>query len=267
FNLKQDPTFAPVWIDLPGLPLEFFHPALLKVIGDDIGKFLAVAKDTVCRTRPGVARICAEINIHEDLPTSIWLEGPSYPGFWQPIFYPNFLYCSHCYKIGHSLDNCFKKNGRPVEKGKQKEGNQSALGTEKNPTRLGQWQTQRPKQVYKQVADYNNVNMAGTSGSKNSHGQEKEVSGSEKVMANNSFAVLNTIEEEETFATDKSKEDQAVNAKVLSEAGEEVEEETVQIQGIAKFVEGVFQEAETLPQDLGSEELNPEKEVPLPQEL
>ncbi|KAF5201972.1 hypothetical protein FRX31_008441, partial [Thalictrum thalictroides] len=30
FNLKQDPTFAPVWVDLPGLPLDFFHPALLK---------------------------------------------------------------------------------------------------------------------------------------------------------------------------------------------------------------------------------------------
>ncbi|KAF5181921.1 hypothetical protein FRX31_028492, partial [Thalictrum thalictroides] len=102
--------------------------------------------------------------------------------------------------------------------------------------------------------------MAGTSGSKNSHGQEIEVNGSEKVMANNSFAVLNTIEEEETLATDKGIENHAVIAKVLSEDGEEVEEETVQAQEIARFVEGVFLEAESLPQDEG---LNPEKEVKL----
>ncbi|KAF5194954.1 hypothetical protein FRX31_015459, partial [Thalictrum thalictroides] len=32
FNLRKDPAFAPIWIDLPHLPLDFFHPALLKAI-------------------------------------------------------------------------------------------------------------------------------------------------------------------------------------------------------------------------------------------
>ncbi|KAF5178682.1 hypothetical protein FRX31_031731 [Thalictrum thalictroides] len=56
------------------------------------------------------------------------------------------------------------------------------------------------------------------------------------------------IDEEEIIANDKSIEELAVNAKV------------VQTQGIAKFIEGVFLEAESLPQDLESEGLtSPEK--------
>ncbi|KAF5201192.1 hypothetical protein FRX31_009222 [Thalictrum thalictroides] len=40
FNCKKDPALAPVWVELPDLPLDLFHPAILESIGQNIGKFL-----------------------------------------------------------------------------------------------------------------------------------------------------------------------------------------------------------------------------------
>ncbi|KAF5205973.1 hypothetical protein FRX31_004439 [Thalictrum thalictroides] len=40
FNCKKDPALAPVWVVLPDLPLDLFHPAILESIGQNIGKFL-----------------------------------------------------------------------------------------------------------------------------------------------------------------------------------------------------------------------------------
>ncbi|KAF5177172.1 hypothetical protein FRX31_033241, partial [Thalictrum thalictroides] len=190
-----DPTFAPVWVDLPGLPLDFFHPAMLQVIGDDIGKkFLSVAKDTICRTRPSVARICVEMNIHEEMPNSIWLEGPNYPGFWQPIYYPNFLYCSHCYKMGHSLQNCNKKN---PQQEKQAPGGQGIGQNGKQ--QQGAWQTQKTKRVYKQVANHNS-HEAGTSRAKDAQGQEVGDTQGLTAETTNTFSVLNDINEDNESA-------------------------------------------------------------------
>ncbi|KAF5207103.1 hypothetical protein FRX31_003311, partial [Thalictrum thalictroides] len=36
FSFKKDPTFAPLWIELPNLPLDFHHPALLESIGENL---------------------------------------------------------------------------------------------------------------------------------------------------------------------------------------------------------------------------------------
>ncbi|KAF5186005.1 hypothetical protein FRX31_024408 [Thalictrum thalictroides] len=46
------------------------------------------------------------MNLQEEMPYSIWIEGANFSGFWQQITYPNFLYCSSCAKIGHSWENC-----------------------------------------------------------------------------------------------------------------------------------------------------------------
>ncbi|KAF5203794.1 hypothetical protein FRX31_006619, partial [Thalictrum thalictroides] len=224
------------------------------VIGDDIGKFLAVAKDTLCRTRPGVARLCAEVNIHEDLPTSIWLEGLNYPGFWQPIYYPNFLYCSHCYKIGHSLANCYKKNGKPVDKGKQLENAQPNRPITLDKPGQGHWQTQRAKKVYRQVADHNND--AGTSGAKNLQGQEVDLN-HEKVLATNSFAALNLEDEEEIpIQGSDTVNNEGPTKEMTVDETKGKDSMHIEAQGITKFVDEIFLEAQSLPlQEPGREVL------------
>ncbi|KAF5184552.1 hypothetical protein FRX31_025860 [Thalictrum thalictroides] len=56
FSLKQDPAMAPVWVDLLKLPLEFFYPSLLKSIGNGLGSFVSIDRDTAFLARPDVAR-------------------------------------------------------------------------------------------------------------------------------------------------------------------------------------------------------------------
>ncbi|KAF5179846.1 hypothetical protein FRX31_030570 [Thalictrum thalictroides] len=78
-------------------------------------------------TRPDVARMCVEMNIDEELQEAVWIEGHNYNGFWQPLFYPNFLYCSHCSKIGHSFKNCRKRRAMDKNKGKDTENDTQAV--------------------------------------------------------------------------------------------------------------------------------------------
>lgn len=46
FSLTMDPILASIWVKLPGLPFKFFHPMLLKAIGDTIGTFLRIDENT-----------------------------------------------------------------------------------------------------------------------------------------------------------------------------------------------------------------------------
>ncbi|KAF5198371.1 hypothetical protein FRX31_012042 [Thalictrum thalictroides] len=147
----------------------------------------------MCRTRPSVARICVEMNIHEEMPASLWIEGPNFPGFWQPIYYPNFLYCSHCYKIGHSLQNCHKKNPQLAGTGVSPAG-QPHTQEGKQLQKQGTWQTQRSKKVYRQVTN-SNVLEAGPSGAKNSQGQEVNETQIVQKGTSNTFSVLNSIDD------------------------------------------------------------------------
>ncbi|KAF5202352.1 hypothetical protein FRX31_008061 [Thalictrum thalictroides] len=106
---------------MPKLPLEFFYPSLLKSIGNGLGTFVSIDRDTASLARPDVARICVEMDVQEVMQDKIWLESPIYGGFWQPLFYPNFLYCSHCSTIGHSNEHCRKKN-QPLNENKINKG-------------------------------------------------------------------------------------------------------------------------------------------------
>ncbi|KAF5187778.1 hypothetical protein FRX31_022635 [Thalictrum thalictroides] len=146
YNLKKDPVRAPVWVDLPNLPLEFFNPAFLEVLGNGLGSFVAVDRDTRAFTKPDVARMCVEMNVDGDMHEAVWIEGHNYTGFWQPLFYPNFLYCSHCSKLGHSFENCRKRKTNIVDKGKGKEGDSTAFA---NPTTTATKNTNQTGPVYK----------------------------------------------------------------------------------------------------------------------
>ncbi|KAF5196616.1 hypothetical protein FRX31_013797 [Thalictrum thalictroides] len=111
------------------------------------------------------------MDIQSDMPDSIWLEGPNYPGFWQKIFYPNFVYCSYCSKIGHAWEQCNKR--KTVAADKQQENstlNADMPQTRKNP-RVPTWQMQRRARQEK-TAYIPKIADASTSGAKDSQGIE-----------------------------------------------------------------------------------------------
>ncbi|KAF5195867.1 hypothetical protein FRX31_014546 [Thalictrum thalictroides] len=123
---------------------------------------------------------------------------------WQPIFYPNFLYCSHCYKIRHSFENCYKRKKNKGPNGKQALQSQgppnsthSAANKIVRPQRQNTWQTQRAKlQVYRPIVDLN-VNNASTSGSKDSQGNEiQDRSPAAGMTITNSFNLLSMVDDD-----------------------------------------------------------------------
>lgn len=58
-----------------------------------------------------VACICVEMNVQEKMPKKFWIDPPKRKGYFQPLKYSYFAFCSHCAHIGHSLEN-YRKNDR-----------------------------------------------------------------------------------------------------------------------------------------------------------
>ncbi|KAF5179139.1 hypothetical protein FRX31_031274, partial [Thalictrum thalictroides] len=158
------------------------------------------------------------MDIQNELPESIWIEGPNYTGFWQKIFYPNFVYCSHCSKIGHAWEQCFKKKeNQNKQKGKDAPTDKQPQG---QPTtrKITTWQQLRRRQQYVP----RNSDVAGPSGAKDSQGcviqdttqtvsnreeeerppdidigKEAEEPSKQGVTMQNAFAALNILDEED----------------------------------------------------------------------
>ncbi|OVA08808.1 protein of unknown function DUF4283 [Macleaya cordata] len=75
FDLSMDPCFAPIWVELPSLPLEFYHPALLRAIGDQLGTFLSIDQEFLdrfceCSGQKINADKCSFM-MHSSIPSSV----------------------------------------------------------------------------------------------------------------------------------------------------------------------------------------------------
>lgn len=132
FSTRYAPRMVPVWLELPNLAYEYFAPSILKVIGDDLGHYLAMDKATYNRSNTGTTRICVEMDMDYDLLERIYLqcgEDPDLPAYWQPIKYPRFLYCSYYQMVGHSYEHCKKHRSKKVDN----ERRQESIGREEAP--------------------------------------------------------------------------------------------------------------------------------------
>ncbi|KAF8369558.1 hypothetical protein HHK36_032421 [Tetracentron sinense] len=106
FLAGSEPTVVPIWITLPGLPINFFNPKDLKAIGNIVGKVLKVDGPTKSLSRPSMARVCIEIDVSKTKIERFWL-GLHTSGRWQPIVYEKEpVICESCNKIGHYKDAC-----------------------------------------------------------------------------------------------------------------------------------------------------------------
>ena len=105
-----EPPVVPVWVSLPGLPLNFFKKPYLELLVKPIGKVLAFDQATLSLARPGVARVCVEVNLLANNPTRIWLDMGDGNARWQKIVYERSKkFCKSCRKQGHGEDDCRRK--------------------------------------------------------------------------------------------------------------------------------------------------------------
>ncbi|XP_020243296.1 uncharacterized protein LOC109821524 [Asparagus officinalis] len=107
YHITEDSCMAPVWISLPGPPLQCFVPEFLEAVANGIGRFLCLDKATATLARPSVARMCVEIDLRKPPPQFIWIG--LYEGFEQPVVYERLpKYCNGCHVQGHASVECSK---------------------------------------------------------------------------------------------------------------------------------------------------------------
>ena len=106
---------VPVWIKLPCLPLKCWTSKCLSKIASRIGKPIQCDKLTANMERISYARVLVEVNLMEDLPSSIPIVLPNGSPLEQPIIFESLpLFCRKCFLIGHSTDNCGKQASRTL---------------------------------------------------------------------------------------------------------------------------------------------------------
>ncbi|XP_057864416.2 uncharacterized protein LOC131072293 [Cryptomeria japonica] len=97
---------VPVWVKLPGLPLEYWAESIFSGIASSFGELLSI--DPVTTSRRGLthARFCVGIAHDVDMPEQIDIV--SKLGTWkQQIEYESIRFaCFHYKKVGHWAKNC-----------------------------------------------------------------------------------------------------------------------------------------------------------------
>ncbi|CAN1191384.1 hypothetical protein LINPERHAP2_LOCUS41027 [Linum perenne] len=91
-----------VWVRLPGIPLENYDAAILRIIGDKIGKTVRVDGTTLFGNRGNYARICVEVDLHKPLLSKYRLRRRvrriEYEGLHE--------ICFTCGRYGHEARQC-----------------------------------------------------------------------------------------------------------------------------------------------------------------
>ncbi|CAN1147044.1 Uncharacterized protein At4g02000 [Linum perenne] len=91
-----------IWVRLSGLPLEYFDAAVLRILGDKLGKMVRVDGMTLLGSRGNYARLCIEVDLNKPLVSKYLLNRRvrrvEYEGLHE--------ICFHCGRYGHERGSC-----------------------------------------------------------------------------------------------------------------------------------------------------------------
>ncbi|XP_058761315.1 uncharacterized protein LOC131634699 [Vicia villosa] len=94
-----------VWIRISGLPVEYYDPIILQIIGNLVGRTIKVDKNTLQGERGKYARICVEVDISKPLLAMFELKNKSYRVEFEGLH----LRCITCGEFGHYKEGCPQK--------------------------------------------------------------------------------------------------------------------------------------------------------------
>ncbi|XP_042944611.1 uncharacterized protein LOC122278495 [Carya illinoinensis] len=108
FSENEEPSLVPVWINLPGLPPNFYHSSFLKIFTAPIGRFICCDNFTRCATRIDGARVCVEMDAAKPPLNSFWIGTPGSPSSWlqEVVFETLPAFCIKCKLQGHNGKTC-----------------------------------------------------------------------------------------------------------------------------------------------------------------
>jgi len=118
-------THVPVWVKLPNLPLKCWTPRCLSKLASVLGKPIQCDKLTSTKERLSYARVLVEVDLLEDLRSSIDVVLPNGNPLCQKVIYKTLpKFCKSCKVFGHSIRACSKNQVDPrlvEKKGTEKE--------------------------------------------------------------------------------------------------------------------------------------------------
>ncbi|XP_065616924.1 uncharacterized protein LOC136062138 [Quercus suber] len=91
-----------VWIRLPGLPIEYYEPSVLRDIGLAIGSVLRIDTQTATEVRGGFARLCVQVNFDKPIIKLIKIGSIRQPVQYEGI---NAL-CFSCGRVSRKTEEC-----------------------------------------------------------------------------------------------------------------------------------------------------------------
>ncbi|WOL17753.1 hypothetical protein Cni_G26546 [Canna indica] len=108
--LTEELSSAPVWIQLPDLPMEYWQNSSLFRIASLVGKPIKVDEQSFSWLRGKFVRICVDLDFTKPLKQGLWIEKPGY-GIFQAIRYERLpIFCFKCGIIGHNIKDCAVTN-------------------------------------------------------------------------------------------------------------------------------------------------------------
>ncbi|KAE8672386.1 PLASMODESMATA CALLOSE-BINDING PROTEIN 3 [Hibiscus syriacus] len=105
-----------VWINILGLPIEYFDEGILVNIGKLVGTPLKVDYRTVWATRGRFARICVEIELNKPLLSKVRIGKYTFNTEYEGLH----MICFKCGMVGHKEDQCSTRHSENM----QQEGTQ-----------------------------------------------------------------------------------------------------------------------------------------------
>jgi len=103
---KETFTCIPVWVRFYSLPLDYWLPTTLKLIGYSLGKFIKISEATLQGRYIAYAKICVEMDFSRILPEAVKLEFRV--DFWlQPMDYEQIPFrCRRWHDHGQLIREC-----------------------------------------------------------------------------------------------------------------------------------------------------------------
>ena len=105
----EDVSSVPIWIQLPGLPLDCWNARALSKIVSKVGKPITTDKMTLTKERLSFARVLVEVDVTSDIVSEVEIGLPTGVVYHQPViheFTPKF--CTKCKTFGHVEGTCGK---------------------------------------------------------------------------------------------------------------------------------------------------------------
>jgi len=104
-----DISSVPIWIQLPGLPLDCWNARALSKIVSKVGKPITTDKMTRTKERLSFARVLVEVDLSSEVVSDVEIRLPTGDVYHQLViseFTPKF--CCRCKSFGHVGDSCGK---------------------------------------------------------------------------------------------------------------------------------------------------------------